>query len=40
MDVKGIDVSSNNGRIDWPTVADYGMRFAILRAPPEERSGQ
>lgn len=31
MEIKGIDVSSNNGSIDWNTVADYGMGFAILR---------
>lgn len=28
---KGIDVSSWQGTIDWKTVADYGMGFAILR---------
>ena len=28
---KGIDVSKWNGAIDWPTVANYGMGFAILR---------
>ena len=31
MEVKGIDVSAWQGRIDWKTVADYGMDFAILR---------
>lgn len=28
---KGIDVSAWQGKIDWGTVADYGMGFAILR---------
>lgn len=28
---KGIDVSAWQGAIDWKTVADYGMDFAILR---------
>ena len=31
MEVKGIDVSSWQGKIDWKTVSDYGMGFAILR---------
>lgn len=31
MEIKGIDVSSYQGNIDWATVADYGMGFAILR---------
>ena len=31
MEIKGIDVSTWNGNIDWQTVADYGMGFAILR---------
>ena len=31
MEIKGIDVSSWQGEIDWATVADYGMGFAILR---------
>ena len=31
MKIKGIDVSAWQGRIDWKTVADYGMGFAILR---------
>ncbi len=31
MKIKGIDVSAWNGKIDWETVADYGMGFAILR---------
>lgn len=31
MEIKGIDVSRWNGVIDWPTVANYGMGFAILR---------
>lgn len=31
LEYKGIDVSAWNGVIDWPTVANYGMGFAILR---------
>ena len=31
MEIKGIDVSAWQGRIDWKTVADYGMDFAIIR---------
>lgn len=31
MEIKGIDASSYQGDIDWETVADYGMDFAILR---------
>ena len=31
MENKGIDVSAYQGNIDWKTVADYGMGFAILR---------
>ena len=31
MEIKGIDVSAWQGKIDWRTVADYGMGFAILR---------
>jgi GH25 family lysozyme M1 (1,4-beta-N-acetylmuramidase) len=31
VEIKGIDVSRWNGVIDWPTVANYGMGFAILR---------
>ena len=31
MKIKGIDVSAWQDRIDWKTVADYGMGFAILR---------
>lgn len=31
MEIKGIDVSSWQGKIDWSAVADYGMGFAILR---------
>lgn len=30
-EIKGIDVSANQGNIDWKTVANYGMGFAILR---------
>ena len=28
---KGIDVSAHQGKIDWDTVANYGMDFVILR---------
>lgn len=31
MEIKGIDVSSWQGKIDWSAVANYGMGFAILR---------
>lgn len=31
MEIKGIDVSSYQGSIDWEDVAEYGMGFAILR---------
>lgn len=31
MEIKGIDVSAWQGKINWKTVADYGMGFAILR---------
>lgn len=31
MEIKGIDVSALQGKIDWEKVADYGMGFAILR---------
>lgn len=31
MEIRGIDVSAWQGQIDWPTVAAYGMDFAILR---------
>lgn len=31
MEIKGIDVSAYQGNIDWETVADYGMGFAIMR---------
>ena len=30
-EIKGIDVSRWNGKINWKTVSDYGMGFAILR---------
>ena len=29
---KGIDVSENNGRIDWEAVAAAGIKFAIVRS--------
>ena len=31
MEIRGIDVSAWQGKIDWKAVADYGMGFAILR---------
>lgn len=31
MEIKGIDVSGWQGKIDWKTVADYGMDFVIIR---------
>ena len=31
MEIKGIDVSAWQVKIDWKKVADYGMDFAILR---------
>ncbi len=30
--VKGVDVSENNGVVDWPAVAAAGQRFAIVRS--------
>ena len=31
LEIKGIDVSAHQGKINWDTVANYGMDFAILR---------
>ena len=31
MEIKGIDISAWQGDIDWKTVADYGMGFALIR---------
>lgn len=31
MEIKGIDVSAHQGKINWDTVANYGIDFAILR---------
>ena len=28
---KGIDVSENNGRVNWQIVKNKGMEFAIIR---------
>jgi len=28
----GVDVSENNGRVDWQAVADAGQKFAIVRS--------
>lgn len=30
--IKGIDVSENNGVVDWQAVADAGIKFAIVRS--------
>lgn len=30
--IKGIDVSKHNGKIDWRKVANSGVRFAMIRA--------
>ena len=32
MEIKGIDVSTWQGDIDWAEVAGQGIQFAILRA--------
>ena len=37
MEIKGIDVSSNQGKPDWAKVAKSGIKFAILRI--HQRSG-
>lgn len=37
MEIKGIDVSSNQGKPDWAKVAKAGIKFAILRV--HQRSG-
>lgn len=37
MELKGIDVSSNQGKPDWAKVAKSGVKFAILRV--HQRSG-
>lgn len=37
MEIKGIDVSSNQGKPDWAKVAKAGVKFAILRV--HQRSG-
>nr|DAE48368.1 MAG TPA: LytC-like protein [Caudoviricetes sp.]DAJ77194.1 MAG TPA: hypothetical protein [Caudoviricetes sp.] len=29
--MRGIDVSENNGSVDWGTVAANGYQFAIIR---------
>lgn len=31
MEIKGIDVSAWQGKIDWKKVSDYGMGFCLLR---------
>ncbi len=31
MEIKGIDVSAWQGKINWKTVADYGIDFVIIR---------
>jgi len=35
-EIKGIDVSANQGNINWKIVANYGMGFAILRITEKE----
>jgi GH25 family lysozyme M1 (1,4-beta-N-acetylmuramidase) len=30
--IRGIDVSENNGYVDWQAVADAGIKFAIVRS--------
>lgn len=37
MEIKGIDVSSNQGKPDWAKVAKAGIKFAILRV--HQRAG-
>jgi GH25 family lysozyme M1 (1,4-beta-N-acetylmuramidase)/peptidoglycan hydrolase-like protein with peptidoglycan-binding domain len=37
LEIKGIDVSSNQGKPDWAKVAKSGIKFAILRV--HQRSG-
>lgn len=37
LEIKGIDVSSNQGKPDWTKVAKSGIKFAILRV--HQRSG-
>ena len=37
MEIKGIDVSSNQGKPDWAKVAKTGVKFAILRV--HQRTG-
>lgn len=37
MEIKGIDVSSNQGKPDWAKVAKSGIKFAILRV--HQRAG-
>ena len=29
--IRGIDVSENNGRVNWQEVAHSGVQFAIIR---------
>ena len=36
MEITGIDVSAQQGQIDWKTVAAYGMDFAIFRIAEAE----
>ena len=36
MEIRGIDVSAQQGQIDWKTVAAYGMDFAIFRIAEAE----
>ena len=39
MEIKGIDVSAYQGKIDWETVADYGMGFAIAAGKQPDAGG-
>ena len=32
MEFQGIDVSKYQGEIDWQDVAEYGIKFAMIRA--------
>ena len=32
MEIKGLDVSSYQGKIHWPQVAEAGCRYGVLRS--------
>ena len=40
MEIKGIDVSKWQGRIDWKAVAGSGVKFAMIRAAYGSTSGR